>query len=190
MVNATSARVRSVQDNEERAKSDLVWRSEILEFLAKCLWPLITIVLLTSFWTPLHMIAKKLPNLLDRATQVRIGNLSVALIDQSRIQTSPEVQAASKGMTNIALRRMMQLTQAGGGLTHCNIDSDRSSYEDYVTADKELERRGLASKRPSPSQDQAHYSDCYVVNSTDLGRQTQEFLVSLLVLGVSPSSDK
>lgn len=73
---------------------------------------------------------------------------------------------------------------------NCVIGIDHTGFDDDAKADIELERRGLATRRPSPEEDGVVDKDCYVVAPTDLGKQTQEFLGSILVLGVSPMEDR
>ena len=55
-------------------------------------WPLVALIVLFTMWTPLQRIAADLPDIIERSTSIKIGELAIEVDKGLGQKATPEVQ--------------------------------------------------------------------------------------------------
>lgn len=106
------------------------------------LWPGTILIMIIIFWTPLHLIAEKLPGVMDRSEAITIGGMTVKIKKELK-QKSPK--AISKAINNLSPSAYFSLLELGSD------EPDTTSTFSYSTTAwndgkmNELLRNGLIS---------------------------------------------
>jgi hypothetical protein len=148
----------------------------IVELIRALAWPILAVLVLISFWRPLHDTAVQIPDIVGRSDTITIAGLSLKVGRALRRQASPEVQEVLARLSPEGLKRVLGLSSS--------IWWDQGQ-EPMGQADvAELLRLGLVEEVSSAELQERNREDeknfGYGVEITELGEQTQSFLQSVV----------
>jgi hypothetical protein len=147
----------------------------IIELVRATVWPLIVIISLISFWEPLHKTAQQLPAIVGQSQTITIAGLSLKL--QKGIENKPSLKV-KEALSNISADSIKKL-----------MTSNEASYwESNYTNSAKVENYELINLRllEEIPYDQLNESTInrkkygYGIRLTPLGKETQNFLLSLI----------
>ncbi len=155
-------------------------RSSVLDYTKVLAWPIIALVVLGSFWVPLHEIGRMAPELVRQSTSIKIGSVSLELSKKVTRKVSDEVRNVLPKLDADDIKWVAM--NDGGESTY----GDEVSWKDdagrigkFATlglvarmSTKDLEERQKINERPS--RDFAGYK------TTDLFDQVHAFLIDLV----------
>lgn len=139
-------------------------------------WPILALIVLLAFWTPLHDTARQVPELLGRSDTITIAGLSLELSRELRYKASPDVKEALGKLSQEAIKRLLNM----GDSSWWNVgDESHGRFENG-----ELLSLGLVEELDAADMRRQHEADQrkfgYGVAMTTLGRRTKSFLHSVV----------
>jgi hypothetical protein len=156
-INATIRIVKQEGQDSRTPKSELglLYLEKITSLLKVILWPLITIIIVAIFWTPISHIIGILPSTLSETSKLSIGEFSLELRQQAITQGYPELADRLGGLSVNALN-VLFLTDDVGDYGLVSYNSDQTEFylpnQTYLGGLMELEEKGLIAFK-SNSQD-------------------------------------
>lgn len=147
----------------------------IVELVKALAWPLFATIALLSFWGPLRLTVRQLPDLVSRSETITVAGLSIKVQRGFSQQASDEVKQAVAQLSPEGISRI--LTMQG------NIYYDSNSVTYARTEYKELIDLGLVEPLPEEEllgvgSDDRQYG--YGVGITPLGEEAQRLLIALI----------
>lgn len=147
-----------------------------VELVKATTWPILVAVVLIAFWAPLRDTARQIPSLLSRSDTVTIAGLSLKLSPGLRHQASPDVKKVLAELSQEAIKRLLSM----GSSTWWDVGEESRGRSENA----ELVRLNLVEEVPAHEikklNDRDQRNFCYGVRITELGRQTQSFLHSVV----------
>ncbi len=157
----------------EQPKSKFELTVELIKATA---WPGLTMIILITFWGPLRQTAEQFPYLVRRSDTITIAGLSLEVSRELRRQASPEVEEVITELSKEGIKRVLRLSGGSywdkGSETHGRADYTELIHLKLVEeiAVDELERQNQEEGK----------NFGFGVRPTELGRQTQSFLQSVV----------
>lgn len=72
-------------------------------------WPLLIIVMLLIFYSPIKRIANTLPEKFERSNEISVGSLSLKIQQQAKAEGNEELAAIIKGLSKGAIRELIDV---------------------------------------------------------------------------------
>jgi hypothetical protein len=147
-----------------------------VELIKAASWPVIALLLLFSFWGPIHDAANLIPSIMMRSDTITIAGLSLKVSPELRERASPEVQKVLTQLSPQGLDRILQMSES----SFWDIGSETNGRNE----NQNLLQLGLVEEIPSAELEAHNHRENrnfgFGVRITSLGRQTQIFLRSVL----------
>ena len=152
-------------------------RFELSVELTKALaWPVLVLVLLVVFWIPLHQTASLIPSIVGKSDTITIAGLSLKVSQGLKAKASPDVEKALSNLTKSGIERVLEMGEASYW--------DQNSIAHGKERNAELLKLGLVTEIPAIEIERINLRDGtkhgYGVKRTELGKQTQAFLQSVV----------
>lgn len=158
---------------ESPKKTNFELSVELTKALA---WPLLAVVVLASFWSPLQRTADLVPALVGRSDTITIAGLSLKISQNLHSQASPEVREVLAHLSKAGVERILEM----GESSYWNKDTGSRGRE----LNAELIKLGLEVELPQTELDTRNQREGrdygYAVRRSALGEQTQAFLRSIV----------
>lgn len=136
-------------------------------------------LLLVVFWTPLHQFAGLIPSIIGRSDAITIAGLSLKVSQGLKAKASPDAEKVLSNLTILAIEPVLQMGGMGESIF---FDQNYTAYGQEQFA--ELLKLGLVTEIPPSEIEHINIRDGskygYGVKRTELGRQTQAFLQSVV----------
>lgn len=142
----------------------------LVELVKATAWPVVALIVLTSFWSPLQRTAEQIPVLVNRSDSITIAGLSLKVSRDLRTKASPEVEKVVARLSRTGIEQVLSLSEK----TTWKPDS----VEHARGYTKELRDLGLVVELQP--KELAEVGAGYGMRPTELGRQTQVFLRSVV----------
>jgi hypothetical protein len=156
----------------------------VLDLLKSALWPGFALLLFISFYGPLYELAGSLPDLLGRAHVITIGQLNIKLNAALANEATQSVRDGLKGLDGATARRLLQLTDTANYCVDPLYGANDELAQD-ISADDQLQNLQMVTLTPQPPRDNAK---CYQAAPTELGKKTQNLLLTLLANALTTKS--
>jgi hypothetical protein len=152
----------------------------IIELIKAFAWPISTLVIFLLFYQPLNDLLTILPNVVGRADTITIGDLNVKINQKLRREAPAKVRAALQDSSAELLKRLIQVQNS---FHQCKYSFDQETYDRRREVDEALVAKGLFTleERP-PERDSSGetVTECYAVDTTAFGKETQDLLMNLM----------
>jgi hypothetical protein len=159
-------------DSQPKSRFELV-----VELIKAVAWPLIALILLIAFWTPLRQTTDLIPSIIGRSDTISIAGLSLKVSQGLKAKASPEVQRVLAKLSRSGVERVLRMSESA----YWDRVPGRTYYKED-TAD--LLKLGLVSEVSAAEIDglnaKEHRNYDYGVRQTELGKETQSFLQSVV----------
>lgn len=115
--------------------------TEALEFLQNIAWPLVILVMVVMFRQPLMQIGRRIDPLLARATELKVGPVSVEIEKRAITAGHPEISDAIIGISSEALKTLLNNPSSSSYIYLFNKHHDPDGKAFYrLKKDKDLEK--------------------------------------------------
>ncbi len=149
----------------------------ILEVIKAALWPIAVLVIFAFLYGPLKTVLNELPGAIGRADVISIGEFKVQMNKALEISATPDVREALRELRSNQASRLLRLS---GIFLVCEFKLDPQRFADEQSADQALLLRRLVAITDRASDNKDDRSKCYMVEPSELGRRTQDFLIRFL----------
>lgn len=170
----------NLKDKENSQKKEAYDKSNFtVDILKVVAWPFITLVFLISFWSPLRNTANKIPDIIENANVIKIGELSLEVSRRLGRKASEEVLDIIAKLSEDDIKIVLELSSS---LTSPSEKSFQE-YENIIKLGlaKSMSTEELAkinseneiNKTGSPNQKKG-------IIRTSLGAETKDYLQSIV----------
>jgi hypothetical protein len=90
------------------------------------------VIVLGSFWSPLHNIADQLPTILGRSDTITFAGLSLKVSPGLRAKAPPEVQTVLPRLSSGGLEKIMAMSSGGTYWDKGNAADGRAEYGELM----------------------------------------------------------
>lgn len=153
----------------------------VIEACKALAWPFVTLVFLTLFYSPVHHLISNLADRMQDVYSVKLGELELS-VRKGELPTPPnETAKALKSFDETLFTELLSLTDGGGP---CFPEDNPNNNPRYVAL-KKLEKL----KQITFFAEKQTHEWCknpHKTKLTDSGRETREFLITLLSSQISP----
>lgn len=149
----------------------------VVELIKALAWPLIALILLIAFWTPLRQTTDLIPSIIGRSDTITIAGLSLKVGQGLKAKATPEVQKVLAKLSRSGVERVLRMSDSSYWTRGSGLSSDKNQGAELV-------KLGLETEVPQSELDalnlkqQTNYG--FGLRITDLGRETQAFLQSVV----------
>jgi hypothetical protein len=148
----------------------------ITDLIKAAAWPLFAVIILIVFLSPFRAVADLLPDIVSRATSIKIGNLAVE-IGRNIPPPREEVQKVLATMSPDDIGEILDIVRGGLRVWHGrDINGGKRAAERLLDFDLIEE----VSAEDPQRQGQGIPKEAYVVRLTPLGAETKEFLSRII----------
>ncbi|HEV2046594.1 MAG TPA: hypothetical protein VGQ95_08350 [Chthoniobacterales bacterium] len=153
----------------------------ILEYLKALAWPVIALIVLASFWTPLHEIGRMAPELIRQSDSITIGSVSLQLSKRVTRHMSDEVRNILPRLEPDDIRELVAYDRAyGAAITY-------EDQESWTGSSKRLEKfvtlgllTQMSVKDLEDDQEEKKRRDFAGYKATQLYVRVHTFLINLV----------
>jgi hypothetical protein len=147
-----------------------------VELVQAMAWPLSATIVVFSFWTPLQDAARQIPSIVGRSDTITIAGLSLKVGQGLRQKASDAVKRVLDKLSPEGVKKILSMSQGSYW--------DKGNEYDGRNENSELVKLGLVDEVPANELDQKngleHKNFGYGIRPTQLGRETQSFLQSVV----------
>ncbi|HLJ90433.1 MAG TPA: hypothetical protein VKZ53_26730 [Candidatus Angelobacter sp.] len=149
-------------------------RFELSVELTKALaWPILILIILAVFWTPLHDLVTLAPTLLGHSESITIAGVSIKLGQRLSSQASPEVKKELAAMSPHSIDVLLSHTSSA----YWSSDPSYAKSEHAQLAQAGLVKE-LSSDDLRRSYPDKNYT--YGIQLTEQGQEVRKFLIALI----------
>ncbi len=148
----------------------------IVELIKAVAWPLLAIVVLVAFWSPLRRTADLIPSIVGRSDTITIAGLTLKVGRGLKSKASPQVEKVLESLSKDSIAAVLGMPE-GATWPPNSAASGRAQ-------NAELIKLGLVVELPQNEIDdrnaKEHRDYVFGVRQTPLGKQTQVFLQAVV----------
>src|SRR5262249_11532599 len=152
----------------ELAKTRLELAVDLTKALA---WPIFAVVVLITFWVPLHQLAMLAPSLIGQSESITIAGVSIKLGKQLSGKASPEVRKILAGMSPHSIESL--LSHTGSAYWDSDPSYGRAENAQLVSLGLLREMSPEELRKYNPGKNYV-----YGIELTSRGREVREFLLA------------
>jgi hypothetical protein len=163
--------------------------SVVADYIKVLAWPILVLLVLVSFWSPLHEVAAMLPNLVSQSESISISGVSIKVSKSIGDRASSDVREVLNKLTSNDIRELLE-TSDGTVLFEKPDSPDAQAIELTVWKHfiavglaNELSRQELAAK---DDEDKKNYQSGF--RTTDLYPKVRDLAVEFTVQAISQAT--
>ena len=170
---------KQTNKDAEKSKEDLASKVELLKCIVELVkavaWPLFATIALLSFWGPLRLTVRQLPELVSRSETITVAGLSIEVQRNVSQQATEEVRQAVAQLSPDSISNLITMQ----GRRYYFSESAAFGREEHA----EMIDLGLVEPLTADELDDAESDDReygFGVEITSLGEEAQRLLLSLI----------
>lgn len=166
---------KDIKESKENLESKVELLKCTVELVKAVAWPLFATIALISFWGPLRLTARQLPELVSRSETITVAGLSLEVQRGVSQQASDEVRKAVAELSPDGINNLLTMQ----GNVYYSLESvsfGRERYEEMI--DLGLVEPLTANELDAAESDGREYG--FGVEITPLGEEAQSLLLSLI----------